>query len=641
MRRPAVAARRGLAGGRGFAVGAAAVLAVAVSASCATVPDSGPVVAGGEVRAPAPEAPRSIPQSPEAGDEPAQIINGFLRATDALDRFEVARQFLTDEAAQGWDPGTRIVHGPPTQQVVVAADGAVTITVEAEAEADITEDGRYTPRPATEESRVVEQTFVLERDGTGEWRIADLPNDILVSRTAAEFTLRPYPVYFAPSEPDGDRPVLLVPDLRWLPARSDSATQVVEVLLEGPSPSLYESVVRFGPGRRLTDRGVSVSDGIATVDFTNSYLEDGFAGSPAGRLFAAQVERSLQELPGVRDVRITVEDRPVDTSALPTVITEPVVNSRPYVLVTGTEFAADDAGEQAVPPEESPSDVTAAPPDESPDESPVESDESVLTAYSYVGRPGADGAVEEELGLRRLAERVQRGLAVSADETVFAGVAADGATLVRQDEDDAPQDVPTGGSDLTTPSFDPQGWLWTSSRTPPADLPAAPAEGATVLVVSPDGAVHPVAVQWSGEPPVRLLALRISRDGARALVVAERPGGRVSAEVRGVIRSPDGRPAALSTTGIPILPRLLSAVDATWITKDTVAVLGSTSDATTTAIHTSLVGGTSARIDAPPGARTLTAGRSEQSLAVGTEDAVFLRLGTTWDPMGPASSPAY
>lgn len=624
------------AGARGSLAAAAGLLAVTVLASCAAVPDSGPVVAGGEVRADPPAAPRSIPEPPQPGDSPEQIVEGFLLATDALVDFDVARQYLTRNAAQTWDPGTRIVHSPASQQIEEVGDGVVTVTVTAEA--DITEDGRYTPRRDAEDERDEPRDFLLERDESGEWRIASPPDDVLVSRTAAEFTLRPYPVYFPAQEPAGDGPVTLVPDVRWLPARSDSATQVVEILLAGPSPPLYDSVVRVEPGRGLTDRGVSVLDGVATVDFTGAYLDDGFATSADGRLFTAQIEQSLQELPGIRDVRITVEGREIEVSGLPAVERASRATSRPYVLVKAS-------GEGVAVADDGSPEAGSGDPDGPEVQEPAEAEGTPGsgTAYSFVGRVGQGGSRPDEWpGLRRLAERVERGLAVSVDGRVFAGVAADGATLVRQSPDEAPQEVATGGSDLTTPSFDPQGWLWTSSRTAPAGVAEAAAEEVAVLAVSPRGdEVSPVSVQWANEPPVRLVALRLSRDGARALVVAEYPGGRVSAEVRGVVRGSEGQPVSLSTTAFPVLPQILSAVDATWLDDQTVAVLGSASDDGATAIHTSLVGGTSDRIEVPPGALTVSAGPGVQSLAVGTEEAVFLRLGTTWDTPVPAVSPAH
>jgi hypothetical protein len=596
---------------------AAAVLAAGlsgVSAACASVPDTGPVVAGVEVRAPIGEAPRSIPENPQPGAGPREIVDGFLRATDALDRFEVARRYLTAEQARRWDPGDRIVHAPG-EDIAVGEDGVVTVT--ADADADITEDGRYTPR--SEADRAVVHEFRLEREA-GEWRIADLPDDILVSRIAAEFTLRPYAVYFPADAPrDGD-PVLLVPDVRWLPARSESATSVVQIILRGPSAPLYDSVVRAGAGLDLTDRGVSVADGVATVDLSDSYLADGFPTSPAGRLFAAQLQRSLRELPGIREVRVTVEGRATDLPDAVPATTEPVVASRPFALVK--------AGSGASAPEPSPSGGPSGP-------------DPVVADAPFIGRPGEGGgtAITPVPGLDELAARIDRGLAVSADARTFAGVTPDGATLVVQRPGEDPVEIATGGSGLTTPSFDGHGWLWTVSQTPPSGTARTGAEGVTVLAVSPRGDVATVPVLWSGVGPVGVAAMRVSRDGARALVVAESVDGQVSAEVRGVVRGPDGRPGGLSTTATRVVPQLTEAFDATWVTSTTVAVLGSGSGGTRVSL--SLVGGPPRQVDAPPDAVSIASGQGEQRLVVGGDGALYQRLGDSWaSPSGPAWSPA-
>ncbi len=595
-------------------------LVSALTAGCAAVPDAGPVVVGAEVRALAGEAPRSIPEDPRPGADPREIVEGFFRATDALDRFEVARRYLTAEQARRWNPGDRIVHAPG-EDVVVADDGDVTVTVTADADADITEDGRYTPRPESE--RAVVQEFQLARDADGEWRIADLPDDILVSRTAAESTLRPYSAYFPAHEPPEGEPVPLVPDVRWLPARSESATRMVQILLEGPSPPLYESVVRVGQGLRLTDRGVSVADGVATVDLTDSYLADGFPTSPSGRLFAAQLQRSLRELPGIREVRVTVEGRPANQPDGVPATTEPVVASRPFVLVRADAGTSAQAGDQ---------DGDTARPD--PDATGVD--------RPYVGRPGEGGgtAITPVLGLDEFAARVDRGLAVAPEGRTVAGVAADGATLVVQEQGEEPVEIPTGGSGLTTPSFDPRGWLWTVSRTRPPETVGEGPDGLTVLAVSPRGEVLAVPVLWAGSGPAAAVALRVSREGARVLLVTESSDGQVTAEVRGVVRGSGGRPSGLSTTGIRVLPAVTEALDATWVTSTTVAVLGNGPGGTRIAL--SPVGGPVREIDAPPDAVTVASGQTEQRLVVGGDGAVYQRLGTSWGPpSGPAWSPAY
>lgn len=84
------------------------VFGLALVAGCAGLPDSGPIHTTPAAR-PSPEA-RGFdyhPRGPAPGDEPIEIVEGFL---DALREtpltFSVAREFLTDAASAKWTPAT-------------------------------------------------------------------------------------------------------------------------------------------------------------------------------------------------------------------------------------------------------------------------------------------------------------------------------------------------------------------------------------------------------------------------------------------------------------------------------------------------------------------------------------------------------
>jgi hypothetical protein len=647
-------------------------LAVAVGltvagSACASIPDSGSVVAGQQIPAAAPEALRVIPPDPVPGAEPQQVVEGFLQATDAVDRYEVARRYLTRSAGQRWDPGDRVVYGPPA---VVRLVGTDTATVTVPVLARIDRSGRYTPSSTTEQEV---QTLRLERDDSGEWRIGELPDDVLVSLPAAERVLRPYPVYFGTAAPTTDADVAnLVPDVRWFPARSDSATLVVQALLDGPSDPLFQAVTTGVPdGLGLAASGVGVVDGVATVDLTAEYLAAGFPTSPAGRLFQAQLVGSLAGLPGIREVRVAVEGRPLGLLDESSPRTETTVAGRPYVLLRAGEATdpapaepSDDVGEPNSTAG-SPPGATIARPQSSAPVGPSASGPAATSSVAeptpstggtgasstpteggpgtpdgaFIGRLGEDvtSPVTEEPGLSRLAARISGGLAVSADARRFAGIGEDGSNLLTQVPNGLVQEVVRGGRALTTPSFDPGGWLWTASREPVPDVAGT---GVTLLAVPPTrGRPVAVPVAWPDGSPAGIVALRISRDGTRALLVAERPDGRVSVQVRGVARDPAGRPTGLSPTAFSLLPDLVSAEDATWVSSDTIAVLSAGGGGTR--VDIAMVGGSTTDVTAPAGAVSVTSGVGERSLVVGADGAVYVRAGNGWQPFGPAWSPAF
>ncbi|MFD7308955.1 hypothetical protein [Promicromonospora sp. NPDC059942] len=85
-----------------------ALLAAVGLGACAQIPTSGPVRVGT-----APVEPQTdialLPRGPMPGTEPQAIVSGFLGAAAAAatspKEFQTAREFLTSEVADAWDPG--------------------------------------------------------------------------------------------------------------------------------------------------------------------------------------------------------------------------------------------------------------------------------------------------------------------------------------------------------------------------------------------------------------------------------------------------------------------------------------------------------------------------------------------------------
>ena len=106
------------------------VLLATITAGCASIPKSGQV---GESD-PQGDVDRDVaytfnPAGPATGATPTSIINGFiLAATGIQGDFSTAREFLTDSAAEQWDPSaqTTIYTGRP----IIDATGDNEYTVE-------------------------------------------------------------------------------------------------------------------------------------------------------------------------------------------------------------------------------------------------------------------------------------------------------------------------------------------------------------------------------------------------------------------------------------------------------------------------------------------------------------------------------
>lgn len=609
----------------------AAITAGLLATGCASIPDSGSVEAGDRIRQEAPGALSVIPPGPQPDAEPTQIVRGFIEA--AAIQVEAARDFLTADAQQQWPPSERIVYAGLLGEPVEYDEGR-RATVMVNAVATIDDGGRYEPVVATGEA-MPPQSYELSRVG-GQWRLSDVPETILVAEDDLGRLIRPYRVYFGDRSRSDERPLgrYLVPDVRWFPA-PESATAVARAVLDGPSEPLAGSVETVDiPGLALSDLGVDVSDGIATVDLNEAFRA---AGDREDALLRLQLSETLTALPRVSDVRITVQGnlvgaRPV-SGASPS--SEPeVALTNPYVLRRAA-VAEPDAPDPAA--------------GDAPTEPVSPATEAAQVAPARIEQISESGDPTELPRLRRLADRIDDGLAVSpGDPGVVAGRGPGGTIIWSNTPSGGTHEVVSDGVDLTAPSFDPDGWLWTVSQGPgpapvgAADPSAAPSWPGPTFVAAKDGDVVTQPLSRLVQASDRVTTFRVSRDGTRVLLIVQAVDRSVRVQVAGVVRDAGGRPRSLSVSSFRLLPDLVEAVDATWVQSDTVAVLGSINPGEVRPFVVQ-VGGVAKELPPLAGARSITAGRGDRTIVIGTDDGTVVRReGGSWSREGqPGWSPAY
>ena len=116
-------------------------------------------------------------------------------------------------------------------------------------------------------------------------------------------------VYFFLDGPRGSGG--LVPVLREVPATPAVARAAMEALLDGPRPRERDASPpisnRVPVGTELL--GLTIDDGVATVDLSSEFEEGNEDGSQIGRL--GQVVYTLTQFPTVRSVAFRIEGRPV------------------------------------------------------------------------------------------------------------------------------------------------------------------------------------------------------------------------------------------------------------------------------------------------------------------------------------------
>lgn len=287
------------------------------------MPTAGPIVAGEQVQGEE-SAVYAPPDPPTPGDEPIEIVDGFIDAMGSYEpEYEVAREYLTSEANASWDPtaGATVYEGakPAMDEI---DEGRVKLTQGVVG--TLGKDGAYTARPA--ESRTIE---IQLQQVDGEWRVSTPPDGVLISDLNFRRVYRAYDLYFYD-------PTLqvLVPDPVYIPrAARAPATQLARSLLEGPTDRLAPAVkTAFPPGATLGVDSVPVNRGTATVELG----PEARTTSPEERAaMAAQLAWTLTGVTGVERVEITAGDTPLTSGDWGTVSEDDYRDLDPSVTQAG------------------------------------------------------------------------------------------------------------------------------------------------------------------------------------------------------------------------------------------------------------------------------------------------------------------
>ncbi|AZA09821.1 MtrAB system accessory lipoprotein LpqB [Corynebacterium pseudopelargi] len=182
------------------------------------------------------EQPSSF-QGPKEGEAPDLLLRDFYSANAlAEQQYRAAKSYMSKEKAESWAPKPDIlvldridVNSAPQDDEEPGRTYEVTGTIVGE----VSKAGAYQPRKTP-----FRQNIRLE-EIDGEWRIVDLPNQIVVERNAFRnhYTMRN--VYFF--DPSGSR---LVADQRWIYNRTGSLdSALLSLLIEGPSEWLAPGVM--------------------------------------------------------------------------------------------------------------------------------------------------------------------------------------------------------------------------------------------------------------------------------------------------------------------------------------------------------------------------------------------------------------
>jgi hypothetical protein len=441
---------------RHLAVILIAIASLLGAAGCVSVPVSGPIEKVEGEQPPCQNCVNVEVAPPAAGDEPRQIVEGYLRATSNYQpNYSVARQFLTQMAAEKWSPeeGTSIYRG------ALSATGRTTVTLSGQLVGSWEKDRTYTAR-----DKQLKWPFELLQEN-GEWRIDKPPPGLWVAEYSFRSFYQPYDLYFVGNGRS------LVPDPIYLPALSNPAnvaSALMKALLNGPSKWLEPAVSSaIPPNTSLSVDSVTITGGVAQVQLSDSVLA---LQDPQRSLLAAQIVYTLKQVGGVKGVVIKVNQQPYrvpgsDPSSLAISVDAISRDIEPIPFVSGDE----------------------------------------LYAVPETGR-GVKVVSTDSRALGRAAAPLERytvdALAVSMTSTDLA-FTTDNATTLRR----APLATPgqprallSGASELLRPQFTRYGELWaigsqggrqrmwmSIADKEPVEIPSPVLKNVTAFRISPDG----------------------------------------------------------------------------------------------------------------------------------------------------------
>ena len=452
---------------RRSALVAALLATLALLVGCVSVPTAGPVE---KVEGQPPECQNCINVDvapPSAGDDPKQIVQGFLRATSNFQpNYAVARQFLTAGAAEKWAPesGVSIYSGS-----LQAAGNTVIL------------DGRLVgslgpDRTYTAQDKAWRVNFGMVKEG-GEWRISTPPAGLMVAEFAFSSFYQSYNLYFVGNG------TALVPNPIYLPNlrnQASIASVLMRALLNGPSDWLSPAVTTAIPeGTALSVDAVTITNGIAQVALSDNVLS---LNDGQRTLMAAQVLYTLRPT-GIQGVTFTVNQQPYAIPGADPGTFEVSLDARFETFdpvppgIADTLYVARGKKVQAIP---------------------------------QVIDPGTTADVPGPLGAGRWS--VDQ-LAVSGSAADLAAVTNGGSALRRAEASDGRvTTVLSGVSGLLRPEFTRFGELWAIGQS----------GGTQRLWVERDGTVSEVESTILNRGTIR--AFSISPDGVRVALVREVDG---------------------------------------------------------------------------------------------------------------------
>ncbi|MEB3368182.1 LpqB family beta-propeller domain-containing protein [Saccharopolyspora mangrovi] len=277
------------------------VLLLSVSA-CASIPESSEPKAVKEVDG----SNTTTPINPPPDDiDPLALVRSFVdKAASPASNHESARKHLAPAIERNWTPppGMLIVENVdtiPATPPQPLPEGVQLVTLRADRVGRLLADSSFVP-----ESGELTVDVRVERQGNGQWRITNPPQEMVVSKTSFSGIFRPVPVYFLDHDLTG-----VAPDLRYVVSQPASTMprRVIDLLTSGPSEGMRQAMRTAIPqGVHPKTNTSEAADGALEVNLSQL----GEVTPDTRRLIAAQIVYTLEGVSSAR-VRIKEEGMPL------------------------------------------------------------------------------------------------------------------------------------------------------------------------------------------------------------------------------------------------------------------------------------------------------------------------------------------
>jgi hypothetical protein len=440
---------------RRFAAAVAVLVAAAVLAGCAGIPDSGPVRAGGRISQVTEPLDLDFNPSPPAKDaSQLDLLHGFIDAASSpRNSYSIAREFLTPRLAATWDPDASVTVDQGTGRVYQETS-TISWTLAVTPQAVVDSSGDY--HQVTSKSPVT-LAYSFQKIA-GQWRISVAPDGIVLDASTFNSVFSPQDLYFY--SPDYQ---YLVPDQRWFPARASTATRIVKALLTGPSPWLQGAVISaFPKGTQLRVGAVTTTGDQAQVDLTSDAAQ---AGALTLERMQLQLSQSLGTL--VSSVQISIEGttqsiRALSAANMPS--TTQTIDSHPLVSRGGNV--------------------------------------GFLTGSTLSAIPGISD---------KLDPLHPTSVVLSSNRQTAAALTASGVFVARASTTDAPTKA-DGRPGLIAPSLDNYGYAWTVPADDPSSLTVMGVDGTSRPVKTNWPSATQIASLAVSRDGTRLIAILMSGD---------------------------------------------------------------------------------------------------------------------------------